>query len=110
MRIHYLLRFYQSQVRVDYKTAAECWDGLGRLKNCSENALDGCKTAATLVGTVPKLSKKGKHNHKTATECWDGLGRLQNCSENAWDGADIKQQKANITIKLQRDDRKGQDG
>ena len=33
---------------------------------------DGNKTAARIVGTVPKLSKKGKHNYKTAAECRDG--------------------------------------
>ena len=34
-----------------------------------------------MVGTVPKLSKKGKHNYKTAAECRDGPGRLQNFSD-----------------------------
>ena len=54
---------------------------------------DGCKNAARLVGTVPKLSKKGEHNYKTATECRDGPGRLQNCSETGRNGVVMKQKR-----------------
>ena len=61
-----------------------------KLQQNAGTGRDGYKTAARMVATVPKLSKKGKHNYKTAAECRDGPGRLQNCSENGRDGAKIK--------------------
>ena len=53
---------------------------------------DGYKTAARMLGTVPQLSKKDKHNYKTVAECGDGLGRLQNCNDIGRNGVVMKEE------------------
>ena len=57
-----------------------------------------------------KLNMKSRHNYKATAKCQDGLERLHNCSEIGRDAARMKQPgEANISIKLKRDARTGQD-
>ena len=67
--------------------------GKHKQRNSVKGYDDAYKSAARMVGMVPKLSKKGKHDYKTAAGCQDGPALLQNYSDIGRDGVELTQEK-----------------